>query len=943
MKTSTLKYTFLTAAVLIFVACSTKRNTFISRNYHALTTRDNVLYNGNLALDKGIIDLKSQYNDNFWAILPVERMQASEEQMLPGQTKNQNFEKAETKATKAIQKHSMNIDGSEKNPQMDEAHLLLGKTRYYDQRFVPALEAFNYVLYKYPTSSRIQEVKIWREKTNMRMDNDATAVVNLKKLLGEIKFKDQIFADANAALAQAYLNLEENKNALAKLKIATDFTKSNEEKARYRFIEAQIYERLGHKDSAYAKFQEVIDMNRKSARQYVIQAHAHQAAQFDYKKGDTIAFLEKYRLLLKDRENRPFLDVLNHQMALFYDKQNKPKEAIVYYNKSIKKRSNDSYLVASNYRNLADIYFNKAKYVLAGKYFDSTLTVLNSKTREFKLITKKRENLEDVIKFEGIAQRNDSILKIASLSKEGKEKYYKEYIDALKKEDAKTAAAVEAKLKDSKAKDAANSDNASASKSATTKAITPVSLNPGSGSTFYFYNPSTVSFGMVEFKKKWGDRAHVLNWRLAKEAIKDDKNPEDNKEAQADADNPSKEVNEKYSVNYYIKQIPSSSKILDSIAKERNFAYYQLGVIYKEKFKEYPRAADKLEKLLDNKPEERLVLPSMYTLYKVYEIIDKEKALAMKSKIIAQFPDSRYAQILSNSGGGTLASSTPEVAYNELFRDFEKEKYREILPKLEQAIDQFTGEDMLPKFELLKANVVGKLKGVAEFKKALNYVALTYPNSEEGKNTEVYIATKIPYLESLSFNSEFPLSWNILYKADDLSAKSTKDLLDKITKFAKERTIEKLTVSTDIYTLESNFLVIHGIKSAESASGIAHVLKEYKDYKITDPAIVISSENYKVVQVKKNSNDYIAGDWLNKPIVPIQRNIVIPETKTAGKKPEAVKPNEQGQDPNNNMQAPAFKGKQNSASAPPMDLDPTDSNLDNATPKSANPGFPKKP
>jgi hypothetical protein len=943
LKTSTLKYTFLTAAVLIFVACSTKRNTFISRNYHALTTRDNVLYNGNLALDKGIIDLKSQYNDNFWAILPVERMQASEEQMLPGQTKNQNFEKAETKATKAIQKHSMNIDGSEKNPQMDEAHLLLGKTRYYDQRFVPALEAFNYVLYKYPTSSRIQEVKIWREKTNMRMDNDATAVVNLKKLLGEIKFKDQIFADANAALAQAYLNLEENKNALAKLKIATDFTKSNEEKARYRFIEAQIYERLGHKDSAYAKFQEVIDMNRKSARQYVIQAHAHQAAQFDYKKGDTIAFLEKYRLLLKDRENRPFLDVLNHQMALFYDKQNKPKVAIVYYNKSIKKRSNDSYLVASNYRNLADIYFNKAKYVLAGKYFDSTLTVLNSKTREYKLITKKRENLEDVIKFEGIAQRNDSIIKIASLSKEGKEKYYKEYIDALKKEDAKTAAAVEAKLKDSKTKDAAGSDNASASKSATTKAITPVSLNPGSGSTFYFYNPSTVSFGMVEFKKKWGDRAHVLNWRLAKEAIKDDKNPEDNKEAQADADNPSKEVNEKYSVNYYIKQIPSSSKILDSIAKERNFAYYQLGVIYKEKFKEYQRAADKLEKLLDNKPEERLVLPSMYTLYKVYEIIDKEKALAMKSKIIAQFPDSRYAQILSNSGGGTLASSTPEVAYNELFRDFEKEKYREILPKLEQAIDQFTGEDMLPKFELLKANVVGKLKGVAEFKKALNYVALTYPNSEEGKNTEVYIATKIPYLESLSFNSEFPLSWNILYKADDLSAKSTKDLLDKITKFAKERTIEKLTVSTDTYTLESNFLVIHGIKSAESASGIAHVLKEYKDYKITEPAIVISSENYKVVQVKKNSNDYIAGDWLNKPIVPIQRNIVIPETKTAGKKPEAVKPNEQGQDPNNNMQAPAFKGKQNSASAPPMDLDPTDSNLDNATPKSANPGFPKKP
>lgn len=946
MKTSTLTYSILITIALFFVACSTKKNTFVSRNYNALTTKDNVLYNGNIALEKGIIDLKSQYKDNFWEILPVERMQISEEQMLPGQTKNPNFEKAETKATKAIQKHSMNIDGSEKNPQMDEAHLLLGKTRYYDQRFVPALEAFNYILYKYPTSDKIHEIKIWREKTNMRMDNDATAVVNLKKLLAEIKFKDQIFADANAAIAQAYINLDEKKNAIAKLKIATEFTKSNEEKARYRFIEAQIYEQLGYKDSAYAKYQEVIDMKRKSARQYIIQAQAHLASQFDFKKGDTLAFIEKYRRLLKDRENRPFLDVLNHQMALFYDKQKKSKTAILYYNKSLRKKSDDRYLIASNYRNLADIYFNNAKYVIAGKYFDSTLTALNSKSREFKLITKKRENLEDVIKFEGIAQRNDSILKIANLSKEGKEKYFKDYIATLKKEEAKKLElakkaakenAIAEANKDSNSKDS-GADNASLSKNTITKPITPISLNPDSGNTFYFYNPSTVAFGVVEFKKKWGDRAHVLNWRLAKEAVKEDKNSEDTKNPDSEGDQ-TKEVNEKFSTNFYLKQIPSSTKILDSIAKDRNFAYYQLGVIYKEKFKEYKRAADKLEKLLDNKPEERLILPSMYNLYKIYKIIDKDKALAMKAKILAQFPDSRYAQILSNSGTGNLASTSPEIAYDLLYKEFENEKYREVLPKTEAAIEQFTGEEMLPKFELLKANVVGKLKGVAELKKALNYVALTYPNSEEGKSTEIYIATKIPYLESHSFNSEFPLSWNILYKADDLNNKNTKVILEKITKFAKERTIERLTVSTDLYTIDKNFFVIHGIKSPESAKGIEQVLKEYKDYKISEPGIIISSENYKVVQVKKNIDDYVAGDWLNKPIVPIQRDIAVPETKSSNNKNSDETPGDEGQ---SDQQPAAFKGKQKT-DTPQMDTNPTDTNLDNTPPNSENAGFPKKP
>jgi hypothetical protein len=292
-----------------------KKNTFLSRNSHALSTKDNILYNGNLALDKGILELKAQYQDNFWQVLPIERMQVRKDNLLPGDTPpNPNFDRAETKATKAIQKHSMNIGGQEKNYQMDEAHLLLGKSRYYDQRFVPALEAFNYILYKHSNSNKINEAKIWREKTNMRLENDAIAVDNLRKLLEEIKYKDQIYADANAALAQAFLNLGEKDSALARIKLARDYTKSKEEKARYRFILGQLYEAEGLKDSAFVAYQSIIDMKRRAARQYVIHAHIRQAALNDFENGDTLAFLTKYRKLMKDRENRPYLNFLNHHL-----------------------------------------------------------------------------------------------------------------------------------------------------------------------------------------------------------------------------------------------------------------------------------------------------------------------------------------------------------------------------------------------------------------------------------------------------------------------------------------------------------------------------------------------------------------------------------------------------------------------------------------------------
>ena len=863
MKTSTYKFALAITILIFLVACSTKKNNFVSRNSHALTTKYNVLYNGGIALDKGILDLKSQYKDNFWETLPVERMQVVEQILTEAETKNTNFERAEAKATKAIQKHSMNIDGTEKNPQMDEAHLLLGKTRYYDQRFVPALEAFNYVLYKYPKSDKIYEVKIWREKTNMRMDNDALAIINLRKLLKEIKFKDQIFADANATLAQAFLNLKEKDSAISKLKIALDFTKQNEEKARYRFILGQVYEDKGYKDSAFASYQEVIDMKRKSSRQYVIQAHARQAQQFDYEKGDTLAFLEKYNDLLNDRENRPHLDVLNYQMGLFYDKNRKLDEAKKYYNASLKAQSQDDYLVASTYRNLAEINFTNAKYVTAGNYYDSTLVYLKERTREYKLISKKRENLEDVIKFEGIAQRNDSILKIASLSSSEKENYYKEHIDKLKIEEEKAKAILEKQQKE-KQDNAADGDSKPSETALNTikkQAVPNVQVaNTGSSKPgdFYFYNPATVAYGKAEFTKNWGKRTFGPNWRLSSAQEKGDSKTEDS-ESEEDSDNKEIKVDERFTTDFYVRQLPTSQVALDSIGRERNFAYYQLGVIYKEKFKEYKRAANKLETLLDNNPEERLVLPAMYNLFKIYEIINPSKAVAMKSEIVSRFPDSRYAQILNNDKVN-LELGSPEVVYKNLYKDFEKGIFRETINKTDMAIVQFTGEEMLPKFELLKANLIGKLYGLKEYKKSLNFVALTYPNTQEGKETELFIATKIPLLDALYFNAEVPSSYKIIYApTNSLDEKSTKPLLDKITKFAKERTIEKLTVSTDVYTNDRNLIVIHGIKTEETAKGIAQVLKEFKEYKIAEPGIVMSSENYKIVQIYKNLEEYISG------------------------------------------------------------------------------------
>lgn len=872
MKSTILKYFLTIGGVLFLIACSVKKDKFINRNFHAVTTEYNVLYNGNILLDKGLSDIQTTYQDNFWEILPIEQVSDGEEITTKEKAKNLNFEKAEEKAVKAIQNHAMNIGGVEKNPQMDEAYLLLAKARYYDNRVIPSLEALNYILYKYPLSDKIYHAKVWREKVNIRLDNDQIAIKNLKKLLEDNRIKGQDWADAHAILSQAYLNIQAKDSAIVTLKKAIEGTKIKEEQARYIFILAQLYERLQQKDSAFAAFERVIQMKRNAPRRYVIQAKVKQAQQFDYKKGDTLVFVETFQKLIEDRENRPYLDVLYHQMGLFYDQLDQSSSAKKFYNKSLKCASKDNYLVASNYRNIAEIYFKTAKYPIAGKYYDSTLVKLKERTREFRKIKKKRINLDDVIKYETIAQQNDSILSVVVLDETGQKRFYEDYISKLKKSDElKAKLATQKAEKEANLLAAKNAGGGSPLKQDKNNLVggakNSATSNPGlfdmgddTKSGFYFYNTTTVAYGKKEFKSKWGKRTLKDNWRWSMDTNTDvviEEEQEKDQIVEKKSEGEEKSEEPKYTVAYYLKQLPTEAKFIDSLATARNFAYYQLGLIYKEKFKENELAASRLEQVLKNNPEERLVLPAKYNLYKIYQIIAPAKADQMKAQILNEYPTSRYAEIIRNPSVEVTDESNPELVYNALYKKGERGELREVFSEIDAVIQRFTGEEVAAKFELLKAKLIARLEGLESYKKALNFVALTYPNLEEGKQAERLLSMDIPKLEALTFSKEIENEWKIVFPKAFPPSQEVKNLTDKIEKYLKDANTILLKSSTDIYTLTDDFIVIHGFSSKTAANSVLSLLKEYKNYKIKDQAYIVSSEDYKIIQMKKKFEEWL--------------------------------------------------------------------------------------
>jgi hypothetical protein len=280
-------------------------------------------------------------------------------------------------------------------------------------------------------------------------------------------------------------------------------------------------------------------------------------------------------------------------------------------------------------------------------------------------------------------------------------------------------------------------------------------------------------------------------------------------------------------------------------------------------------AKTKLETLLNNSPEDRLILPSKYNLYRIYvELGLNRKAEAIKSDIVANYSETRYAEILLNPQSElSKDENSPESIYTRLYKQFENEKYAEVIATAEIQIKRLEGDDFVPKFEILKASAKGRLYGFEAYKEGINYIALTYANTEEGKKAQELLKDAIPALAKKEFTADDTAQYfNVIYQFD----KNSGEDIDGFVKILNEEIEEKityfdLTTSKDVYDENTIYVVVHGLKSIQGASGFAQFLvSDKKDKrgrpikpKITKDYFAISSPNYAIIQRHKNLSAYL--------------------------------------------------------------------------------------
>ena len=796
--------------ISIFFGCSTQKNKTLNKSYHSVVSTYNILFNGNEYLNKGLENFNSSYKENYWDILPIEPIESTDKIITVDGLENQDFLKAEEKAAKAIQKHSMFINEIQYNSKISEAYFLLGKARYFDQRYLPAIDAFNQIYKLNKEDDFWAKGIIWKSKSHIRLNQESVAVDLINELLEEEDLDSEIVSNANGVLAMAFLNSEENDKAVKPLKNAIKTTKQKSRQARYLYVLGQLYESKKRVDSAKINFTKVVNFKRRIPRDLYVNA---KTKKLQFSKN--IDLKKEFLKMIENEENKPYLDKIYYSYSQALLNSDSLQLAKKYLKSSVRENSTDKDLKSKVYINLFELNFNASEYLLAGKYLDSALNVIDKKSREFWTLDRQKKGIEKVVNIEANLLLWDSLLKISNYDKEKLNKVLNDVLDSRTLTNTGTQDLQPLTTKNS--------------------SQTFIKTN------FYFYNPQIVSLGKQSFITLWGNRNRDTYWRSIQSTSA--------KSEGKNIKNPKMEILEK-SVDYteIYKEIPFTKFEKDSILKLIELSKLELAESYIVKYGNHKLGQSIIKNFFESNSGSNLLTNAKYLLYKSYKIQNDRKFNDIKEDILLNDSLSRFAKILSKDPKFILDQKTSILLLDSLKTLFQNQKFEEVINSAKESLVFVENEDILIDLEILLANSLGRLEGVNKYNEVLKEISKKYPTSAKSKQL-IKISNKINRKwkepNKLTKSDDFKIVF-VLSKMD-FSDNQIKESLRLI-----EKTIDvKKRVSYDVYDYDRALIVIHDYTNRDDAENdIFKIKQELEGFQLKNNFVSLSSQ-YKNMLIYK--------------------------------------------------------------------------------------------
>jgi tetratricopeptide (TPR) repeat protein len=878
--------------VWIFSGCTTEKNTWSTRTFHNINSQYNVYFNANESVKKGVLTIEERIEDDFTRILPIYKSS------LPsaGQMVKSDMDNAIIKSSKLIEIHSITkkpkrqkrrtrkyqefASQEEFNKWVDDSYLLMGKAYFYQHNFVGAIDNFGYVVRKYPDEDTKDEAQIWLIRSYAELERFAEASEVIQAIQNDDDFPKRLEKDLAIATADFYMKQQEYAEAIKFLDIAIQKTTFKRNKARLKYIEAQLFQELGMPDQASEAYLAVTKMNPDYKMAF--NAKINSAGVFSG-IGDSEKLKKELNKMLRDNKNFDFRDQIYFAIGNLYFKEGNRPVAIDNYSKSVTASFNNQFQRALSSITLADIYFEDLEYRKAQAYYDSAMIIIDETYPDYETVSANYRGLTNLVDNLVTVEREDSLQRIAQMPEIERESF----IARLMKEEQERQ-----RNEENLTMQGMGDPNYSR-----TNRYRLGMGNQQAGAGWYFYNPQTISYGRVTFQQLWGKRNLEDNWNRSDKGISNEIS-EENMEG-ADSVKVVVKVSDPLKKEFYTQNLPLTDSLMAISHDKIRDALYNAGKIFKSEFTNYPRSAESFEDLNRRYPDNMYLLPALFELYDLYELMgDKQKSDYYRNEIISRFPESKYAQYLINPNFFVEMEARMDSLnrlYQETFRNYKAGSYRNVILLAEQMKTMKPDSLMIPKIDFMATVANGTQTDVQNFEKLLDKYVSVYPAEEptplaneiltlirDSALTDYQKLIDLGYINEEIENEEL-LSGNEMAN-DEFGGKFSyeEDLLHYfVIAYPREAKVDLNRLNFDIanynidyytkvdYDIETEFLddklafvIVRSMENKESAliyhGAIirkASVFRALKDIDYLN--FVISSTNYRAVMNEKSTADYL--------------------------------------------------------------------------------------
>ncbi len=689
--------------MLLAAGCSLEKKSAVNRGLQNLTAHYNILFNANELLRQKQESYALSFVDSYNEILNVYQDTTSK-----STNSDKDLDEAKLKANKII-----NI--KEQSHYLGDAYLVLGKANFLGGDYFQAVEFFSYVTRSFPQNlPLVQQAMFWKARSFIYLNQLPKAKLVIDSAIQSINPKKKTFiADIYATKLQYDIDVQDYTDAEEMGKQAVHFCHDKTQRLRWTFILAQIQELNNKTAEAVKNYTRVVKSN--ASFEMAFNANLNRIRIEDNQNGVKLSRIDRIRALIKNENNKDFIDQIYYQIGQLYYVSKDIDNALKNYRLSVRHSRKNQNQKGLSYLRIADIYFkDKADYVVAKKYYDSTLFALSPNYPGYQVIQKKSSNLQLLADRYSTISREDTLQMLALLD----EKTRAARIDAM----------VNRQILQQQAELAATQGSLSNN----------AGLQGGSfGSSFYFYNSNAISQGYNDFKRRWGNRKLEDNWRRSNRASSDiTANNSQTLDPDAPADQSVVKKNSAASGNFrqqLIKDLPLTPELLAQSNLRIYNAYFDIANFYRDILGDKKEAIAIYELLLSRFPNTGDKPALYYNLYRLYGDDNPAKSEEFKNLILKNYAETPFAKIIIDPDYGKKLSDADaglDAFYNQVYDNFSKKKYKDAISNIDSLLRQYPNNKLASQLAYLKAISSGHLENLAAFKDELTQIVTKYPDDK---------------------------------------------------------------------------------------------------------------------------------------------------------------------------------------------------------------------